>query len=129
MIPIMRESSENTDANKLTSKQNIIIMRKLVKDWGLGPIKAYDNSQGNPKFWLTIAKKHYITVAEARRMNCANCEYGSISTEALKSMEHIPYNKYDKDGGMRVWCDKFDFICHATRVCQAWDSKSESGED
>ena len=121
--------SKFNEATNLTAKQNMVIMRKLVKDWGLGPIVAYDNNQGNNKFWRAIAKKYYITEAEARRMSCANCEYGSTSPEALKAMEHISYNKYDKDGGMRVWCDKFDFICHATRVCQAWDSKNKDGED
>jgi len=113
------------EARELTAKENITTMRKLVRDWGLGPTVAYDNNQGNLKFWRATAAKKYVSIAEARRMSCANCEYGNIGPEALEAMEHIPYNKYDKDGGMRVWCEKFDFVCHATRVCHAWDSEEE----
>lgn len=112
------------DAKKLTPKGNILILRKLVKDWGLGPEVAYDNSQKNNAFWKRSAKKWYITEAEARRRNCMNCEYGKVDPAYLEAMEHIPYNKFDRDGGQRIWCEKFDFICHATRVCLAgdWDS-------
>lgn len=110
---------EYGDAKALTAKSNMTIMRKLVRDWNLGPIVGIDNNQGNNKFWKGFAIKMDITTKEARRLSCANCEYGSIKPKALESMEHIPYNKYDKDGGMRVWCDKFDFVCHAIRVCQA----------
>jgi len=109
------------DAIKLTAKENITIMHKLVKDWHLGPDKAIDNNQGNNLFWSTLGRVMGITTREARRLSCASCEYGNIEPAALKAMEHIPYNKYDKDGGIRVWCDKFDFICHAERACQAWE--------
>lgn len=115
------EDNDLQEAKELTAKDNMLIMRKLVKDWGLGPVKGIDNSRGNTPFWRAKAKKWYISLEEARRRNCANCEYGKIDPEYLEAMEHVPYNKYDKDGGMRVWCDKFDFICHATRVCEAWD--------
>jgi len=109
------------DAKRLTAKENLRIMIHLTKNWHLGPYEAEDNNQGNNKFWSGIAKDWFVTTAEARRRSCANCEYGHISPEYLKAMEHIRYNKFDRDGGMRVWCDKFDFICHATRVCQAWE--------
>jgi len=115
------------EARELTAKENILTMRKLVKDWNLGPDKAYDNSIGNPGFWKGIAKKWYISEAEARRRNCGNCEYGETDPKYLEAMEHIPYNRYDRDGGQRVWCEKFDFICHQTRVCSAgdWEEKGD----
>ena len=113
------------DAKLLTAQGNLYIMKKLVKDWNLGPAKAYDNNIGNNAFWHTIAKKWYITADEARFRSCANCEHGNISPKFLKAMKHVPYNKFDKDGGMRVWCNKFDFICHATRVCVAWEEDKE----
>ena len=116
------------EAKRLTPKRNLQIARKLIKDWHLGPKKAYDNNVKNDVFWKSISKKWYVSEVEARRRSCASCEYGSISPVALQAMAHIPYNALDKDGGMRVWCDKFDFICHATRVCQAWDNKEETEE-
>jgi len=115
------ENGELKDAGKLTAKGNMEILKWLVKDWNLGPKVAYDNNQGNNVFWSGLSKVWGISVKEARRRSCASCEYGNISPEYLKAMEHVPYNRFDKDGGMRVWCDKFDFICHATRVCMAWE--------
>ena len=120
-----RESLDKAEdlaaAEALTSSKNLEIMISLAENWTLGPNKAYDNNQKNDKFWEDLAKKWFVSVDESRRRSCANCEHGNISPEFLKAMEHVPYNKFDNDGGMRVWCDKFDFICHATRVCQAWE--------
>jgi len=119
------EENDLQEAKSLTTRGNLVIMKKLVKDWHLGPDKAYDNNISNNKFWNSIAKKWYVSLDEARRRSCANCEYGEIGPDYLKAMEHVPYNRFDKDGGMRVWCTKFDFICHATRVCQAWDKDED----
>jgi len=117
------QSEELSDARKLTPQENIKIMKWLVADWNLGPKTGIDNNQGNSIFWHKIATKWGIDAKSARRRSCANCDYGNIDPEYLKAMEHVPYNSFDKDGGMRVWCDKFSFICHATRVCQAWEDE------
>ena len=114
-------NDEYEDARALTAKKNLATMKWLVKDWSLGPIIGIDNNQGNNSYWKRIAAVWGITTKEARRRSCANCEYGNIEPAALEAMEHIPYNKYDKDGCGRVWCDKYDFICHSVRVCQAWE--------
>ena len=119
------EENDLKDAQELTAKGNILVMRKLVKDWNLGPDKANDNNVGNNAFWKGIAKKWYVTEAEARRRHCGNCEYGKIDPQWLEAMEHIQYNRFDKDGGQRVWCEKWDFICHMTRVCQSWESNDD----
>jgi Tfp pilus assembly protein PilV len=108
------------EARNLTAVKNMSIMENLVEHWHLGPKVAYDNQQKNDEFWESLAKVMFVTVDEARRYSCASCKYGNIRPEFLKEMEHIPYNDLDKDGGIRVWCDKFDFICHTTRVCQAY---------
>jgi len=113
--------SKYAEAKELTVVENKKTMKRLIKDWGLGPAIGIDNNQGNNIFWKKYAGKMGIEVAEARRQSCANCEHGKIDPAALEAMEHIPYNKFDKDGGMRVWCEKFDFVCHATRVCIAFD--------
>ena len=120
------EKAEETEyrtneAKALTPKKNIEIMRGLVKDWHLGPAVAYDNNQKNAPYWRKLGAVMGMDEAAARRLSCASCRYGNIQPKYLKAMEHIPYNKFDKDGGMRVWCEKFDFICHANRVCQAWE--------
>ena len=124
----MEENDELADIKTLTAKENITIMKKLVRAWDLGPMKAYDNNVGNRIFWKTLGDKLYISIDEARRLSCASCEHGNIDPKYLKAMEHIPYNRFDKDGGMRVWCDKFDFICHATRVCQAWEDEDGTSD-
>jgi len=115
-----------SEAKSLTPKENIRIMRNLIKDWTLIPAVAHDNQQLNTKDWKRLADRLYITLSEARRLSCASCEYGNISPKYLKAMEHVPYNKFDKDGGIRVWCDKFDFICHATRCCSAYSEEEDN---
>jgi len=111
------------EARELTKKDNMVIMRSLVKDWTLGPAEAEVSVNGNKRFWVTFADKMMVSEKEGRRKRCGNCEYGDYSEGALEAMEHVPYNKYDIDGGGRVWCEKFDFICHNLRVCQAHESK------
>jgi hypothetical protein len=64
-----------------------------------------------------------MTVGEAKRQRCANCEYFDNTPESMQMMEAVPEDKYDKDGGGRGYCTKFDFICHNLRVCQAWEKK------
>ena len=110
----------------ITAKENRQTTMKLVKDWNLGPKKASEDLlHTNGAFWKQVANKWYTTVSEARRRNCGNCEYGDTSPEALKSMEVLPMTSLDRDGGGRVWCEKFDFICHNLRVCTAWDGDKE----
>jgi hypothetical protein len=38
-------------------------------------------------------------------------------------MESITLDKFDMDGGGRGYCEKFDFVCHNLRVCQAWEEE------
>lgn len=113
----------------ITAKENMQVVKRLVEDWNLGPAKTAIYKQANPAFWSKIAKAWDIPEAEARRRLCANCEYFDNTPEALASMESIPINELDKDGGGRGWCHKFDFICHNLRVCQAWERKDYEAED
>jgi len=114
---------ELKDAKSITAKENAQVMERLVKDWNLGPHTGVDNNQGNISYWSKMNTVWDIGIDEARRRSCANCEYGKMNPDYLEAMEHVPYNKFDNDGGIRVWCTKFDFICHATRVCQNWESE------
>jgi hypothetical protein len=117
------EIDDLKDAKELTPEKNIKIMKDLVKNWNLGPIKASELRTANKHFWSNIAKVWYLTEKEARRRNCGNCEYGRTAPVWLESMEHIPNNAFDNNGGGRVWCTKFDFICHNLRVCMAYEEK------
>ena len=114
----MNENEDLNEAKEITAVENMSIMEKMVKYWHLGPEVAYDNQQNNDEYWSKLSKIMFKTEDEVRRYSCASCKYGEIKPEYLKAMEHVPYNKFDKDGGIRVWCERFDFICHATRVCQ-----------
>lgn len=112
---------------KLTEETNDVIMAMVKRDWNLGPEKASELPESNAKYWTKMAELWQTTEEDARRMLCANCEYFDNSTKALKFMEKVPMNKYDKDGGGRGLCKKFDFICHNLRTCQAWEEQPNFG--
>lgn len=107
----------------ITEKENNRVLAKMKKDWHLGPEKTSVMPDDNNLYWMSIAEVWDVPEEEARRRFCANCEYFDNTTEALKDMESVPLNKYDKDGGGRGYCVKFDFICHNLRTCQAWEPK------
>ena len=126
------ETEDNTTlakAKNVTTIGNRKIMGKLIKDWALGPLKATVDRSANKPYWKRIAAIWGITEVEARRRVCSNCEYGESSPEFIAAMEHVPDSAVDLDGGGRVWCDKFDFICHNLRTCQRWDPKDSEEED
>lgn len=110
--------------------QEVMRNREHVKsNWMLGPEKT---QQPNSEYWRKLATVWRISPDQAKRNLCANCEYFNDSPDMLAQMEQIPEDAYDKDGGGRGWCNKFSFICHSLRTCQAWeraDVKVEEGED
>lgn len=96
--------------------------RKLVIDeWRLGPEKASVEPTANSAFWKDVGNAWDMTEKEARRRLCANCEYFQNDPMMQAKMESIPLDKFDMDGGGRGYCEKFDFVCHNLRVCQAWE--------
>ena len=113
----------------ITEKENNRVLAKMKKDWHLGPDKTSIMPDDNNLFWLSISNVWDVSEEDARRRLCANCEYFDNSPEALKDMESVPINKFDKDGGGRGYCVKFDFICHNLRVCQAWEPKEFINEE
>ena len=114
-IMIMGGDEETLDT-KTNKKHRDIVM----SDWNLGPaVMAADNTD----YWRNLSRIWMMTVGEAKRQRCANCEYFDNTPESMQMMEAVPEDKYDKDGGGRGYCTKFDFICHNLRVCQAWEKK------
>jgi len=115
-IMIMGGDGEET----LDTKTNVKHRDLVMSDWNLGPaVMAADNTD----YWRNLARIWMMTVGEAKRQRCANCEYFDNTPESMQMMEAVPEDKYDKDGGGRGYCTKFDFICHNLRVCQAWEKK------
>ena len=123
----MRRSLAQLDEDKNekmpSTKQMQSNMANVMKNWSLGPKVASERPDANQQFWNDLAIKWSVTANEARRRNCGNCEYGRHNPEDLKDMDKYPFSKFDADGGGKVWCEKFDFVCHNLRVCQAWEHK------
>lgn len=110
----------SSDEDSLDTKTNKKHRDLVMGDWNLGPaVMAADNTD----YWRNLARIWMMTVGEAKRQRCANCEYFDNTPESMQMMEAVPEDKYDKDGGGRGYCTKFDFICHNLRVCQAWEKK------
>lgn len=111
------------------AKTNSSNMKVVMEKWQLGPEKATDEPGANKEYWSEMAKAWMTSEAEARRQLCANCEYFNNTVEMMEAMETIPRTEFDKDGGGRGYCHKFEFICHNLRTCQAWEAKDYYMED
>ena len=116
----MPDEQEKPDIDGLTAKSNAEMRDTLVKTQMLGPDKT---DAPNGAYWREIAKVWRIAPVQARRRLCANCEYFDNTPEMLGELEAIPEDRFDKDGGGRGYCHKFEFICHNLRTCKAWERK------
>ena len=112
------KSAEEEDMDDLTAEKNAEIRDLLAAEWNLGPSVV---APPNDEYWTKMAEVWMIDEAQARRQLCANCEYFDNTPEALESMESVPEDRFDADGGGRGYCHKFHFICHNLRACQAWE--------
>lgn len=108
-----------------TAAQNRRNTQLVIDNWNLGPLKPSIQPRENAPFWDKLAKAWQVDSKEARRRFCANCEYFQNGTEWQAKMEGIPLNALDDGAGGRGFCEKFDFICHNLRVCQAWEPREE----
>ena len=108
----------------ISAEENAKTRTFLMENWNLGPEKT---AQPNMDYWRKLSKVWRIAPEQAKRNLCANCEYFNDSPDMLAKMESVPEDQYDKDGGGRGWCSKWDFICHNLRTCQAWE-KGEQPE-
>lgn len=93
-----------------------------IANWNLGP-EVVD--QPNDPYWTKAAKIFNVSVAEAKRRLCVNCEYYDNTVERLAEMEKVPLNRFDiyNSQAHRGYCHKLHIICHTTRSCQAWEEK------
>ena len=110
---------------QLTKQTNIDNREVVIDHWNLGPEVAAE--PGN--YWRLMGMVWNVPTSQAQRQLCANCEYFNNTPEAMEMMEAVPQDKFDEDGGGRGYCQKFDFICHNLRTCQAWERKDFEMED
>jgi hypothetical protein len=124
----IQEAEEKPVIEGLTTESNAKMRETLMETQMLGPEKTEGS---NSEFWRALANEWRISPDQARRRLCANCEYFDDKPETLEAMEVVKQDEYDKDGGGRGFCHKFEFICHNLRVCKEWekDMKGEENED
>jgi hypothetical protein len=113
----------------ITESENKKNTQIVIDDWMLGPEKPSNEPSANKTYWIALGKAMQVDEKEARRRRCSNCEYYDNSTMMQAKMERIPRNEFDTDAGFRGYCEKFDFICHDLRSCQAWEEKECESED
>lgn len=113
----------------ITASENKKNTQIVIDDWMLGPEKPSNEPSANKTYWIALGKAMQVDEKEARRRRCSNCEYYDNSTMMQAKMERIPRNEFDTDAGFRGYCEKFDFICHDLRSCQAWEEKECESED
>ena len=107
----------------ITAAENRKNTQTVIRDWMLGPEKPSNERGANKPYWMALAKAMQVDEREARRRRCSNCEYYDNSTLTQAKMDAIPWNDWDVGAGFRGYCDKFDFICHDLRSCQAWEER------
>ena len=107
----------------ITAAENKKNTQIAIDDWMLGPAKPSNERGANKPYWMALAKAMQVDEAEARRRRCSNCEYYDNSVMTQVKMDRIPWNQWDVDAGFRGYCNKFDFICHDLRSCQAWEER------
>lgn len=113
----------------ITAAENKKNTQTVINDWMLGPENPSNEPGANKPYWMKLAKAMQVDEKEARRRRCSNCEYYDNSTMTQAKMERIPQNQWDVNAGFRGYCNKFDFICHDLRSCQAWEEREFESED
>ncbi len=125
-IVIEIQEAEKPVIEGLTKESNEKIRDTLMETQMLGP----ENTQeANTEYWRGLANVWRISPDQAKRRLCANCEYFDDAPETLEAMEVVPQDEFDKDGGGRGYCHKFEFICHNLRVCKAWEKDMKEMEN
>ena len=112
----------------ITASENKKNTQVVINDWMLGPEKPSNERGANPEYWIALGKAMQVDETEARRRRCSNCDYYMNDTMTQAKMERIPWNQWDVEAGFRGYCDRFDFICHDLRSCQAWEEKEDEDD-
>lgn len=121
----MEDQMDMPEPIQIDKATNIKNRDVVAEYWNLGPEVVAE--PGN--YWRLMAMVWNVPQSQAKRQLCANCEYFNNTPEAMEAMEAVPQDAFDRDGGGRGYCEKFDFICHNLRVCQAWERKDFELDD
>jgi hypothetical protein len=108
----------------ISVEENAINRQHVMDLWRLGPLVASVLPTVNEEYWNTMAEVWDVPTDIARTQLRANCEYYDNTSSMLIDLSAIPLDSLDLDGGGRGFCERFDFICHNLRTCQAWEDKS-----
>lgn len=107
----------------ISAAENKKNTQMVIDSWMLGPQQPSNEPTANKSYWIAAGKAMGVDEKESRRRRCSNCGYYDNSTMTQSKMERIPRNEWDTNAGFRGYCEKFDFICHELRVCQAWGER------
>jgi hypothetical protein len=118
MIEIEEIESEKPVIEGLTKESNEKTRTTLMATQMLGPEKT---ALPNGEYWRELANIWRTSPDQAKRQLCSNCEYFDDQPETIEAMDVVPQDEFDKDGGGRGYCHKFEFICHNLRVCKSWE--------
>ena len=118
MIEIEEIESDKPVIEGLNKESNEKTRTTLMVTQMLGPEKT---AEANGEFWRGLSNIWRTSPDQAKRRLCANCEYFDDAPETIEAMEVVPQDEFDKDGGGRGYCHKFEFICHNLRVCKSWE--------
>jgi len=125
-IVIEIQEAEKPVIEGLSKESNEKIRDTLMETQMLG---TENTQEANTEFWRGLANVWRISPDQAKRRLCANCEYFDDAPETLEAMEVVPQDEFDKDGGGRGYCHKFEFICHNLRVCKAWEKDMKEDDE
>jgi hypothetical protein len=120
-IEIEEIESEKPVIEGLTKESNEKTRTTLMVTQMLGPEKT---AEANGEFWRGLSNLWRTSPDQAKRRLCSNCEYFDDAPETIEAMEVVPQDEFDKDGGGRGYCHKFEFICSNLRVCKSWEKAS-----
>jgi hypothetical protein len=118
------EEEDSEDEYFITKQINDEMTYALMQTHHLGA-----KDPANPgNFWKEIVKFWGKPEEEVANRYCANCEYFDNNPAALEAMKSVPENAFDRNGGGRGFCHKYEFICHNLRVCDSWEEAEEEAE-
>jgi hypothetical protein len=117
-IEIEEIESDKPVIEGLTTESNEKTRTTLMVTQMLGPKKT---AEANGEYWRSLANVWRTSPDQAKRQLCSNCEYFDDQPDTIEAMDVVPQDEFDKDGGGRGYCHKFEFICHNLRVCKSWE--------
>jgi hypothetical protein len=122
---LLEEPMAEESEYQITKAGNDTMTKALMETRHLGPKDPANEGD----FWIKLVEFWGLPEEETANRFCANCEYFDNSPKALEAMKVVPENDFDRNGGGRGFCQKYEFICHNLRVCESWEEAEEKADD